>query len=48
MRWIAALQILELCQALIRFLGSRRIRVNAIRVRDLGLRQARVRARLRV
>ena len=51
MRWTETLQILELCWALIRFIGS--IRVRAFRLmrlglRILGLRQTRVRARARL
>ena len=41
MRWIETLQIVELCQALIRFTGSirvRDIRVNGIRVRDFRVK----------
>ena len=51
MRWTETPQIVELCRALIRFIGSirvRGVRVNEIRVRILGLRQTRVRARARL
>ena len=51
MRWAETLQILELVWALIRFIGSirvREIRVNEIRVRDFRVRQTRVRARARL
>ena len=41
MRWIETLQILDLGRALIRFIGSirvREIRVNEIRVRDFRVK----------
>ena len=41
MRWTGTLQILELCLALITFIGSirvREIRVNEIRVRDFRVK----------
>ena len=41
MRWTEKLQILELCQALLRFIGS--IRVREIRVREIRVNEIRVR-----
>ena len=41
MTWTETLQILELCPALIRFIGSirvRKIRVNEIKVRDFRVK----------
>ena len=51
MRWTETLQVLQLCPALIRFIGSIRVRgiwVNEIRVRNFRVKETRVRARARL
>ena len=51
MRWTETVQVLELCWALIRFIGSIRVRgfgLMRLGLGILGLRQTRVRARARL